>query len=276
MADPEVRISFGEESADVEMQGDGRDVEVGETAAANGENGNDDERAGAEEGKTATRATFVDFLKSPAIELVIGSGSDQTVLTAHQALLVRSPFFASAIAESPIRRIELVDEDLDAVSCFLEYLYTGEYFPPKTSSGTLEADSAAPSIDETGEQLLKHARVYTLAEKLGISALQSLSHSKIHLVTSTALAEIVYARYVYSHTASTDITIRKPVASFWGQRSHVLRHETEGSFRDMCLEFPQFAFDVLSFVLDVEEKRERRREEGEGGKSARKRVRAER
>lgn len=44
----------------------------------------------------------------------------------------------------------------------------------------------------------------------------------------------------------------------------------------MCLEFPQFAFDVLSFVLDVEEKRERRREEGEGGKSARKRVRTER
>lgn len=122
MADPEVRI-FGEESADVEMQGDGGDVEVGETAAANGENGNDDERAGAEEGKTATRATFVEyvlqyccdacilrfqlitrpsFLKSPAIELVIGSGSDQTVLTAHQALLVRSPFFASAIAESPV------------------------------------------------------------------------------------------------------------------------------------------------------------------------------
>lgn len=106
--------------------------------------------------------------------------------------------------------------------------------------------------------------------------MQSLSHSKIHLVTSTALAELVYARYVYSHTEATNLTIRKPVASFWGQRSHVLRHETEGTFRAMCLEFPQFAFDVLNFVLDMEEKRERRREEGEGGKSSRKRVRADR
>lgn len=62
----------------------------------------------------------------------------------------------------------------------------------------------------------------------------------------------------------------------------MLRHETEGSFREMCLEYPEFAFDVLSFVLDAEEKREERRrktqggggEEAEGGKgSARKRQR---
>ena len=101
--------------------------------------------------------------------------------------------------------------------------------------------------------------------------LKTLSHSKIHLVTSTALAEIAYARYVYSHTARTDLTIRKPVASFWGQRSHVLRHETEGSFRAMCLEYPEFAFDVLSFVLDAEEKRARREEDV--GRSGKKRAR---
>jgi hypothetical protein len=67
------------------------------------------------------------------------------------------------------RRIELADDDLDAFSCFLEYLYTGEYFPRKTPSGTLEPDASSPAIDETGVQLLKHAKVYTLAEKLGIS-----------------------------------------------------------------------------------------------------------
>ena len=67
------------------------------------------------------------------------------------------------------RRIELLDEDIEAVSCFLEYLYTGEYFPQKTGSGTLESDESLPPIDETGVQLLKHAKVYTLAEKLGIS-----------------------------------------------------------------------------------------------------------
>lgn len=56
----------------------------------------------------------------------------------------------------------------------------------------------------------------------------------------------------------------------------MLRHETEGSFRQMCLDFPQFAFDVLSFVLDAEEKRERRKDDGDVGKSARKRARGER
>lgn len=64
----------------------------------------------------------------------------------------------------------------------------------------------------------------------------------------------------------------------------MLRHETEGSFRKMCLEFPEFAFDVLSFVLDAEEKREERRrkvDEGDAGAglgkgSARKRARGER
>ena len=39
----------------------------------------------------------------------------------------------------------------------------------------------------------------------------------------------------------------------------------------MCLEFPEFAFDVLSFVLDAEEKREKRRETEDRGGSARKR-----
>lgn len=51
----------------------------------------------------------------------------------------------------------------------------------------------------------------------------------------------------------------------------MLRHETEGTFRAMCFEYPEFAFDVLSFVLDAEEKRARREEDV--GRSGRKRAR---
>ena len=56
----------------------------------------------------------------------------------------------------------------------------------------------------------------------------------------------------------------------------MLRHETEGSFREMCLEYPEFAFDVLSFVLDAEEKRmkARRQTAEEEPRSGRKRARA--
>lgn len=86
MADPEVHISaLGEDFSDVEMQGDGDDVEVGgdgevsgigpladilggigegigETAAPNGDSENEEERLGAEDGKPAPRATFVEYV----------------------------------------------------------------------------------------------------------------------------------------------------------------------------------------------------------------------
>ena len=131
--------------------------------------------------------------------------------------------------------------------------------------------------DETGAQLLKHARVYNLAEKLGLPDLKTLAHSKIHLINSTAVAEIAYARYVYGNPGEDDITIRRQVAAFWAARSHVLRHEAEEEFRAMCLEFPQFGFDVLSLVLDKREKRGRERDQREGTEptlgKARKRMR---
>jgi regulator of PEP synthase PpsR (kinase-PPPase family) len=97
--------------------------------------------------------------------------------------------------------------------------------------------------------------VYTLAEKLGISTLKSLAHSKIHRINSTSLGELEYARYVYANTKSDDVTIRKPVSNFWGMRGHILRHESEEEFRQLCLDVPQFCFDVLSVVLDQREKR---------------------
>jgi hypothetical protein len=88
--------------------------------------------------------------------------------------------------------------------------------------------------------------VYTLAELLGLPALKSLASSKIHCVNSTAKGEIAYARYVYAHTSPDDAAIRAPVVNFWATRSHTLRAEAEDEFRQMCLEFPQFGYDVLS------------------------------
>lgn len=77
-------------------------------------------------------------------------------------------------------------------------------------------------------------------------ALRNLASSKIHCVNSTAKGEIAYARYVYQHTHNDDSVIRAPVANFWATRSHTLRSEAEQEFRSLCLEFPQFGYDVLS------------------------------
>ncbi|GJD05300.1 BTB/POZ-like protein [Colletotrichum higginsianum] len=225
-------------AADVEMEGVGEDGNA--NANANANEGDLPFAEGGENDPVEPRTTFVSYLSSPVVTLLVGQGESEAIVTAHQALLVKSPFFKEACAQfsddgSP-RQVELVGEDLDAVGCFLEYLYTGEYFPRK---------------------LLKHARVYTLAEKFGVPGLRTLASSKIHCVNSTAKGEIAYARYVYAYTSKDDTTIRAPVASFWATRSHTLRSEAEEEFRSLCLEYPQFGYDVLTRVLDEKLKRER-------------------
>lgn len=198
----------------------------------------------------------------------MGPAEDAVLLRAHQGLLVRSPFFAATVSQfsgtATTQQIQMPNEELDSVGSYLQYLYTGEYYPRKIGQ-TLEAG------EKDDEQLLKHARVYTLADKLGLMELKALAHSKVHLISASARGEIAYARYVYANTPKEDTTIRKPVASFWGQRSHVLRHEAEADFKQLCIEFPEFAFDVLTQVLDSRERK--RGVDDDVPKSTRKRQR---
>lgn len=148
------------------------------------------------------------------------------------------------------RQIELPDEDNDAVGSFLEFLYTGEYFPRKVpGQRLLETHPSLPEVDDSGEHLLRHARIYTLAEKFGMELLKKLAASKIHCINSTAKGEIAYARYVYAHTDREDTSVRAPIASFWAARSHALRAEAEDEFKSLCLEYPEFGYEVLSKLL---------------------------
>ncbi|CAJ2507080.1 Uu.00g082660.m01.CDS01 [Anthostomella pinea] len=274
---------FQEEVLEDQPANPGGDVEMGEGEGAEGaaaaENGGELPFAeGGEGADSEPRTTFISYLSSPVVTMLVGSGETETILTAHQALLTQSPFFADACASfaddgSP-RQIDMQGDEIDAVGCFLEYLYTGDYFPKKLpGQRTLEQDPSLPSVDETGVQLLKHARVYTLAEKFGMEKLKSLASSKIHCVNSTAKGEITYARYIYQYTSKDDTTVRAPVANFWATRSHTLRAEAEEEFRNLCLEFPQFGYDVLTRVLDEKLKRERNEKMHPATGSVRKRAR---
>ena len=281
MADTEESVQIADSGeGDVEM-GTAEGIQEVEDDNPDGEGeGAGDETLAANGSTTSNPQTiFLEYLKSPIVQIVVGSGDDETTLTAHKAIIQQSPYFndmLSALSDDSLI-CELPDESLDAVGCFLQYQYTGEYFPRRLANAPdgLEPDPSVPAIDNTGTQLLKHARVYTLAQKLGLPELKTLAHSKIHRINSTAVGEIAYARFVYGNTPSDDITIRKPVAAFWATRSHVLRHEAEDEFKSMCLEYPQFGFDVLSLVLDQREKRVREREEDStpGGSKGRKRMR---
>ncbi|KOS21693.1 hypothetical protein ESCO_001463 [Escovopsis weberi] len=270
-----------EESEQLLAEGLDADVEMDENAEGGGNERNvefevevaaqevDDQPAEA-------RTTFISHLMSPMVTLLIGRDEPIT-LSAHQSLLVRSPWFEEACRgfdDSGPREISLPDEDVDAVGCFLEYLYTGEYFPRKLAGQrVLETDPSLPELDEQGDQLLKHARVYTLAEKFGVASLKTLAVSKIHCINSSIKGEIQYARYVYAYTALDDTTIRAPVASFWATRSHTLRSEAEDEFKALCLEFPQFGYDVLTRVLDEKLKREKSEKMHPATSSTRKRAR---
>jgi len=83
---------------DVEMGGEVL-VEI-EQPSATAENGNaaDNENEDPIE-DTVARVTYIDYLKSPVIGLLVGQGDEQALLTAHQALLVKSPWFADACAK---------------------------------------------------------------------------------------------------------------------------------------------------------------------------------
>ncbi|OJJ50449.1 hypothetical protein ASPZODRAFT_55218, partial [Penicilliopsis zonata CBS 506.65] len=217
------------------------------------------------------------FLTSPIVQLVVGQGEGQTILTAHKTLLTESPYLVQElerVKDETNLRIELPEESVDAFGSFLQYQYTGDYTYQQKDTASGEEDGAS-DIDQSGDQLLRHARVYTLAEKLGMPSLKTLAHSKIHRINSTARGEIAYARYVYRNTPVDDVIIRKPVAAFWSSRSHVLRHEAEEDFRSLCLDVPEFSYDVLNLVLDAKEKKAQHQADGESGirGSARKRLR---
>ncbi|KJR88094.1 uncharacterized protein SPSK_07732 [Sporothrix schenckii 1099-18] len=260
-------------AVDIDMTEAAADEQVGSAAAAAAEvdaGGDENGEAAASEDvreptPVPTRTPFASYLSSRVVTLVVGGGEGEETketmeLTAHQDLLTKSPYFAKLCADlGDDRTITLPDQNLDAVGCFLEYLYTGDYFPRKLAghAHALEEDPTVPAVDETGAQLLKHARVYTLAEVLGMAELQTFASSKIHCVQSTAQGEIAYARYVYACTKADDTTVRHPVAKFWATRSHTLRAEAEAEFQALCLEHPQFAYDVLTRVLDEKLRRER-------------------
>ncbi|KAK4178143.1 hypothetical protein QBC36DRAFT_344862 [Triangularia setosa] len=212
-------------------------------AAASAENADLPFAQGGPNDTPMPHTTFLQYLTSPTVTLMV------------------SPYFADRMADfagdgSP-RQIELPNEDLDAMGCFLEFLYTGDYFPKKIAGQrNLEKDVFIPD-------LLKHAKVYTLADKFGLNNLKSLASSKIHCVNSTAKGEIAYVRYVYEYTAKDDTSTA----------SHTLRAEAEDEFRNLCLEFPQFSYDVLTSVLDEKLKRERNEKMHPASGSARKRPR---
>ncbi|KAK8191252.1 hypothetical protein IWZ00DRAFT_272971 [Phyllosticta capitalensis] len=95
----------------------------------------------------ASQASGSPKLTSAIITLVVGK--DQRLFAAHEDVLSQSPFFAAAMRDqffsSPgaPRRIYLPDEEPEILSCVLEYLYKGDYYPRLLQSSTTDKKRAA-------------------------------------------------------------------------------------------------------------------------------------
>lgn len=92
---------FPEVAEDVTMGVEGLAVEIEAPAAteeAAGEGSAPEETLETIENAPA-RVTYVDYLRSPVVSLLVGQGDEQALLTAHQALLVTSPWFAESCSK---------------------------------------------------------------------------------------------------------------------------------------------------------------------------------
>lgn len=103
MADTELFADLIPEDAlaDVEMGSEEVMVEIDASGAGAHDEENENGLPFQEEAMedAPARVTYIDYLKSPIIGLLVGQGDEQALLTAHQALLTSSPWFADACAK---------------------------------------------------------------------------------------------------------------------------------------------------------------------------------
>jgi len=169
-------------------------------------------------------------LTSAIITLVVGQ--DQRLFAAHEDVLCHSPFFASAchgqFFEANARRINLPDEEPEVLSCILEYLYKGDYYPrllhdKKRNTWTLEGatDEADPRTggrgtpeptifhSGVGDVILRDTAVYCAAERYGLEELKRLSLRKQGLQSGIEVGTILRsARFAYENTPDSDSRLR--------------------------------------------------------------------
>jgi hypothetical protein len=139
MADFEGTTQVPETERDIEMEVE--EIEGDEGALP----GDGDETAVA---APNPQTLFLDYLRSPVVNFVVGKNAEQTTISAHQAILERSAYFKDRLESLALDKLILKfpEESPDAFGCFLQYQYTGEYFPRRLPSAAdgLEQDASLP------------------------------------------------------------------------------------------------------------------------------------
>lgn len=93
---------FTEENVEEVVDSQAGDVEMGDGATEGGEARPSEPslEGTAQDEPSAPRVSFAQYLNTPVVSLMVGSGENESVLTAHQGLLAKSPYFASLFGDS--------------------------------------------------------------------------------------------------------------------------------------------------------------------------------
>jgi len=166
-------------------------------------------------------------LNSPIITMVVGR--DQRLFAAHEDVLCRSPYFKSCLKgqflDGNAKKVELFDEEPEILSCVLEFLYKGDYYPrllhdkrrntwdlenaqdPKTG-GRGNSESTI-YLSDAGGDVLRDTVVYCAADKYGLDELKKLCLRKQGLQSGIQVDVILRsARYAYQNTPDTESRLR--------------------------------------------------------------------
>ncbi|RVX68164.1 hypothetical protein B0A52_08672 [Exophiala mesophila] len=166
-------------------------------------------------------------LTSPIVTLVVGK--EQRLFAAHEDVLCHSAYFAAALKgkflDDSSKKVELPDEEPEILSCVLEFLYKGDYYPRLLHNkrrNTWDLEDAQDSkiggrgnsestmyISGVGGPVLRDTVLYCAAEKYGLDELKRLALRKQGLQSGIQVDVILRsARYAYQHTPDTESRLR--------------------------------------------------------------------
>lgn len=166
-------------------------------------------------------------LTSSIVTIVVGH--ERRIFAAHEDVLSRSAYFASVFKDQFLepngKKVDLVDEEPEVLSCILEFLYKGDYFPRLLHKRrhTWELEDAQDVYKTGGRgssmatmfhsgvnaELLRDTVVYCAAEKYGLDELKHLALRKQGLQSGIPVDIILRsARYAYEHTPDTESRLR--------------------------------------------------------------------
>lgn len=158
-------------------------------------------------------------------------GPEKRLFAAHESILCASPYFADYCGpqspsplpiphfQHPGKRIELPDESPEILSCVLEFLYKGDYYPRLQHNArrrTWELEDARADgnpgttvYHHRAGLILRDTAIYCAAQKYNLPTLQRLALRKQGLQTGIDCSTILSsARYAYANTPETESKLR--------------------------------------------------------------------